>query len=62
MTWQPFLTPDEACHRYGITAQQLEVYFGEGLEWLPRGGDGWRILIPTALADEFFAGKLRAVA
>jgi hypothetical protein len=60
MTWQPFLTPDEACHRYGITAHELAVYVGEGLEWVNFPIRGPRI--PTALADEFFAGKLRAVA
>jgi DNA (cytosine-5)-methyltransferase 1 len=60
VAWQPFLTPAEACHRYGVTDHELAVYLGDGLEWIPVPGRGPRI--PTALADEFFAGKLRAVA
>jgi hypothetical protein len=59
MTWQPFLTTAEACHRYAITATELVEAMSDGLEWLQSPVER---LIPTVMADEFFAGKLRAVA
>jgi hypothetical protein len=60
MTWQPFLTAAEVCDRYAITAAELAGYVRDGLEWFPVPGKG--VHFPTVWADEFFAGKLRAVA
>ena len=62
MTYRPFITPDEACRRYGIDAAELADYMREGLQWLRFEG---AFVIPTVMADEFMADKypkLRAVA
>ena len=60
MTYRPFITADEVCQRYGITAADLAGYVRDGLQWFPVPGKG--VHFPTVWADEFFAGKLRAVA
>jgi hypothetical protein len=60
MTYRPFLTADEVCHDYAITAAELAEASRNGLEWVNVPGRGVRF--PTVWLNEFFAGKLRAVA
>ena len=60
MTYRPFITADQVCHDYAVTAAELAGYVRDGLHYFNVPGKG--VYFPTVWADEFFAGKLRAVA
>ena len=60
MTYLPFITADEVCQRYAITGADLAEATRDGLQYFNVPGKG--VYFPTVWADEFFAGKLRAVA
>jgi hypothetical protein len=60
MTYRPFLTADEVCHDYAITPVELAEATRNGLDYFNVPGKG--VHFPTVWLNEFFAGKLRAVA
>lgn len=60
MTYRPFITPDEVCHKCAITGADLAEATRDGLHYFNVPGKG--VYFPTVWVDEFFAGKLRAVA
>jgi hypothetical protein len=60
MTCPAVLTPAGFHARYGTTDDELAEYMRSGLQWAYFPSSG--VAIPTVFADEFMAGKLRAVA
>jgi DNA (cytosine-5)-methyltransferase 1 len=60
VAYRPFLTADEVCHDYAITAAELADATRNGLDYFNVPGKG--VHFPTVWLNEFFAGKLRAVA